>query len=158
MSSGMKYGKAIEIDDKKEGKERSKSKFYKEDIKLKRKHDPKLIESIHKRKIVNLGKKINVWIVNGEVVRDLFFIDFTEGGHDKVYSFVPKNEIWIDDDVSPNERKFVMVHEIHERNLMSKGFNYDKAHLSASAIEYKCRKKPSLVQKIIKQEIKRSLQ
>lgn len=42
---------------------------------------------------------IQVWIVDGFCLRDVFDIEFTEGGHDYVYEFVPVNEIWIDDDL-----------------------------------------------------------
>ena len=42
----------------------------------------------------------SVWIVNGRLVRSVFDIDFTAGGHDYVYEFVPENEVWIDDDIA----------------------------------------------------------
>ena len=52
---------------------------------------------------------VKVWIIQGGLVRSLYFIHFTEGGHDLVYPhFVPKNEVWLDDDLSPGERKFVL--------------------------------------------------
>ncbi len=73
-------------------------------------------------------------------MRDLFYVDFTEGGHEFVYDFVPKGEVWIDNDLGPAERAFVILHELHERNLMAKGMHYDSAHLSSSIIEYKCRR------------------
>ena len=42
---------------------------------------------------------LSVWIVNGRLVRSVFDIDFTAGGHDYVYEFVPENEVWIDDSI-----------------------------------------------------------
>jgi hypothetical protein len=113
--------------------------------------------------------KIDVWLVNGESVRDKYYIDFTEGGHDLVYHFIPRREVWIDDDLSPKERKFVLLHELHERNLMSKALKkekhrvygkelsniYAKAHHSSSEIEYFCRHHPKMLEKKILAEIER---
>ncbi len=100
---------------------------------------------------------IKVWIVKGENVRDLFFLDFTEGGHGYVYSFIPKDEIWIDDDVEPDEIKFVLLHELHERNLMSKGMKYEPAHIRSSNIEYYCRKHKKQINEKLKKEIKKDI-
>ncbi|MBU2053184.1 MAG: hypothetical protein KJ721_03000 [Nanoarchaeota archaeon] len=100
-------------------------------------------------------KGIKVWLVNGELVRDIFYIDFSEGGHDKVYFFVPEKEIWIDDDITPHERKFVLLHELHERILMAKGMKYIQAHESSSKIESFCRHHPDKFKKIMKKEIEK---
>jgi hypothetical protein len=40
------------------------------------------------------------------------------------------------------ERGYVLVHELHERNRMSKGMPYSKAHAESSKIEYHCRHHP----------------
>lgn len=72
---------------------------------------------------------IKVWLINGKLVRDTFYIFFTEGGHHYVYKFVPKDEIWIDDSLNPKEYDYVLFHEAIERNLMK--YNkmiYDNAH------------------------------
>ena len=109
-----------------------------------------------------------------KLVGDFFYIDFTEGGHDKVFDFIPKKEIWIDDDLNPEERLFILVHELHERNLMKKNKNitikkglskldenytkvYDFAHHSASKTEYYCRHNPEKLNKFIQKELKLSL-
>ena len=87
-----------------------------------------------------------------------------------VYNFIPKNEIWIDDDLYKKEIPFVLIHELHERWLMSKGWKYDSgagtslmckkepksAHFSAEELEFKCRKNPKIVKKILLREIKRN--
>src|SRR5207253_2097692 len=39
---------------------------------------------------------IEVWLVDGSVVRGLYKTDYTEGGHGYVYRWVPKDEIWIE--------------------------------------------------------------
>jgi hypothetical protein len=89
-----------------------------------------------------LESGITVWIVNGRLVRSTFDIDYTEGGHDKVYEFVPTNEVWIDDAIVEQERGYVLLHELHERNQMSKGMPYSEAHAESSKIEFRCRHHP----------------
>ena len=76
-------------------------------------------------------------------MRSVFDVDFTEGGHDYVYEFVPQNEVWIDNDLEEAERPYVLLHELHERNLMAKGWSYSKAHEDSSKIEYHCRHHPN---------------
>ena len=153
---GMNYEAAAKIADRLERRERSKSKLMKKELKIKE-HKGDIIKTIHKSLIKKYcNNSLKVWVVKGELVRDLFFLDFTEGGHDKVYNFVPANEIWIDDDLSLEERKFVFLHEVHERNLMSRGMKYDPAHKSSSEIEYYCRKHPKMLDKCIKKELKKA--
>lgn len=155
MANGMKYEKAIVIADKIEKKEREKTKLYKKLIREKK--IKKIPDEVYVKKIKRYSNGLNVFIVNGEVVRDLYFIDFTEGGHEFVYDFVPEGEVWLDDDLKPIERKFVLVHELHERNLMKKGMEYHHAHHSASIIEYKCRHKPRITEKYIQEEYKKAI-
>jgi len=107
-------------------------------------HGRKLPEAkdVHKKLWQMLSDGVSVWIVNGRLVRSVFDIEFTEGGHDHVYEFVPENEVWIDDDLEEPERPYVLVHELHERNLMAKGWPYSKAHAESSRLEYHCRHHP----------------
>ena len=114
-----------------------------------------IIKKIHKKKLKAYSNNVNVWIINGEIVRDVYFIDFTEGGHDKVYNFVPEKEVWLDDDLSDKDRKYVLLHELHERYLMSKGMSYDEAHEQSSSLELNCRKNPKIIDKNLSEELKR---
>jgi len=156
LAKGMSREEAIKIADKEERSERAKSQLVKKRIKLK-KYPKKLINSVHKDLLQKYStKKIKIWIVSGELVRDLFFLDFTEGGHGYVYSFIPKNEIWIDDDLDLDEIKFVLLHELHERRLMAKGMKYDTAHKKSSEIEYYCRKNTKELDERLKEEIKKN--
>jgi hypothetical protein len=93
-----------------------------------------------------------VWIVNGRLVRSVFDIEFTEGGHEYVYEFVPHGQVWIDDDVTDQEVGYVILHELHERNLMAKGMTYDAAHDSASKLELHCRRHPHLLHEALANE------
>jgi hypothetical protein len=140
MKDGMSYSKAIVIADRAERDSRRMSGDAK---KLtdggKRLPDG---EQVHIRLWKKLEDGLSVWIVDGRLVRSVFDIDFTEGGHDYVYEFVPENEVWIDNDVVHKERGYVLLHELHERNIMSKGTPYSKAHMESSKIELQCRHNP----------------
>lgn len=156
MSKGYSYETAWKEGNKVQKREREKDKGFKKIKKLDVKESYKIIQRIHKKLIKKYSNNLQVWIVNGKIVRDFFFIDFVDGGHDKVYSFVPQNEIWIDENVVNKERKFVLLHEAHERYLMSKGLNYRKAHFDSSMIEHRYRTNPKNVDKAININIKKN--
>ena len=77
---------------------------------------------VHEHLWKKLENGVTVWIVNGRLVRSMLDIDFTAGGHDHVYEFVPEGEVWIDNDIEEKERGFVLLHELHERNRMAEGW------------------------------------
>lgn len=112
-------------------------------------YDP---EKVHKRRWKTLENGVVVWIVDGRLIRSAFNIEFTEGGHDKVYEFVPDNEVWIDDDLTFKERRLVLLHELHERNLMESGWPYSRAHADSSRIESLCRKNPASIHNLLMKE------
>ncbi|MFH1503410.1 MAG: hypothetical protein ABIE36_02020 [Candidatus Diapherotrites archaeon] len=155
MSKGVDYNEAVDKANAVERKERIKEYLVRKGIETKRKIK-ETADSVHKQLLKKYSGKLKVWIVDGRLVRDLFFIDFTEGGHDKVYSFIPQGEIWLDDDLTLREIKFVLLHEVHERNLMSSGEDYASAHESSSKIEYFCRKNPKLLDGYLKREFKKA--
>jgi hypothetical protein len=109
-------------------------------------------DRVHVRLRKALGDGTAVWIVDGRLVRSVFDIEFTEGGHEFVYEFVPHSQVWIDDDVTEQEIGYVILHELHERNLMAKGMTYDDAHASASRIELHCRRHPHLLHEALSRE------
>jgi hypothetical protein len=133
-----------------EKRERHKTELIKE-LHVQKKMD--VIKSVHKRLLKKYSREVNVWIVKGELVRGLFFIDFTEGGHDKVYHFVPEKEVWLDDDLGARERRYVLL---HERSLMSHGWTYSRAHREASKIEFHCRAQPKELEAHLRREIQRN--
>ncbi len=98
---------------------------------------------VHARLWKTLPNGVQVWFVKGRLVRSVYDIEFTEGGHEHVYEYVPKDEIWIDDDCHEDENGFVLFHEMHERNLMGKGMDYDTAHEESSRLERHYRNHPS---------------
>ena len=140
MSDGMEYDKAIVKADAAEKKERGKDD--KEETE----------DDIHRSILGKTEDGATVWEVDGSVVRDLRDIDFTEGGHDRVYDFVPVNEVWIDDEIVEKERPYILLHELHERGLMGEGMDYEAAHKKSSALEHKCRENPDGLSKALKDE------
>jgi len=140
MSRGMPYDKALAQADRVERKERRCSG----DLKRLTNNGEKLPagEDVHQRLWKKLENGVSVWMVDGRLVRSVFDIDFTAGGHDYVYEYVPENEVWIDNDIEDNERAYVLLHELHERNLMAKGWTYNKAHAASSRAEFHCRHHP----------------
>jgi hypothetical protein len=140
MEKGMPYEKAIIEADMEERKERRRAHDL---IKL-TDHGQRLPggNDVHVRLWKKLKSGLSIWIVNGRLVRSVFDIDFTAGGHDYVYEFVPENEVWIDDDIEEVERGYVLLHELHERNRMAGGWDYDKAHAESSRLEYRLRHHP----------------
>jgi hypothetical protein len=153
MASGMSYDRALKRADAVERKERRKTELIKEVASLGK---PGIVASVHKVLLKKYSRQVKVWVVRGELVRGLFFIDFTEGGHDKVYPFVPPNEVWLDDDLSPRERRYVLLHELHERHLMTQGWSYGRAHRDASKVEYRCRSHPADLEAYLQREMRRN--
>ena len=153
MKKGLSFEDAFRIASAAEKRERVKSELSK---KLKR---ILIKSSLIKKARKKLIKKINglkIWLVSGEIVRDEFSEDYRGGGHDRVYDFIPKNEIWIDDDIPKNERKFIVLHELKERQLMGKKMNYKNAHSIATEFEDYSRKNPKEIRNLfekIKSEI-----
>jgi hypothetical protein len=139
-AKGVSYQKAITAAELEERKERRRSG----DVSRMTEHGNKLPDGkdVHLQLWRKLRNGVSVWIIDGRLVRSVFDIEFTEGGHDHVYEFIPSNEVWIDNDVEEQERPYILVHELHERNLMSKGWLYDKAHANSSRLEYHCRHHP----------------
>ncbi|OGO16498.1 MAG: hypothetical protein A2Z02_03900 [Chloroflexi bacterium RBG_16_48_7] len=140
MAKGLPYNEALAEADRQERAERRRTG----DMNRLTHHGEVLpaAKNVHERLWKKLDDGLSVWIVNGRMVRSVFDIDFTAGGHDHVYEFVPENELWIDDAIAEDERGYVLLHELHERNRMKSGWRYDKAHEESSRLEYRCRHHP----------------
>jgi hypothetical protein len=99
-------------------------------------------EAMHVVLWKKLTNGISVWIIDGRLTRSVFDVEFTAGGHDHVYEWIPQKEVWLDDDLGDAERPYVLLHELHERNLMEQGMDYDHAHEKASKLELHHRHHP----------------
>jgi len=170
LKKGKSYKKAVEIANNLEKTERGKALFL---GKAKKKIGKVILRKIRKKQILTkYTKNLKIWIVRGDLVRSLFFVDYAQGGHEYVYNFVPKNEVWIDDDLYYKETPYVLIHELHERYLMSKGWPYDQsgvgvftrkedvkgrsAHFNAEDVENKCRRNRKLIQRTLIKEIEKN--
>jgi len=78
---------------------------------------------------------LTVRYVDGSIVRRFLDPEFVCGGHDLVYGYIPKKEVWIDALMDPRDISPVLLHETTERGLMAKGTPYDAAHEFATATE-----------------------
>jgi hypothetical protein len=103
-------------------------------------------------KLLKRLKGVNVWLVDGGKVRDNLSIDFSLGGHDLVYKYIPKGEIWVENHLSSVEQKKILLHEIHERNLMALDNSYKKAHGESNIFEAVSRSAPEGINYLLKQE------
>jgi hypothetical protein len=91
--------------------------------------------------------KLRIYLVATTPTKRIY-VDWTEGGHDVVYNFIPKNEVWISDNLPPLENLLTQIHELRERRrmieLMRGGMKqadaYDKAHDESLSVEDKYRK------------------
>jgi hypothetical protein len=82
---------------------------------------------------------INIWIVDGYMVRKNIYPDFGFSGNDLSYHFIPEKEIWIDGQVTCEETEYSISTELKERQLMAAGKSYDDAYSDAIDITQKNR-------------------
>lgn len=78
--------------------------------------------------------KFTICIVDGSRIRQNIYKEFVYGGNEQRYPFVPKNEIWIDGQISCEETEYSIATELIERKLMSSGKSYDDAYETAIEI------------------------
>jgi hypothetical protein len=78
---------------------------------------------------------LEIIFVDGTYVRNHYDSDFSQGGNGYRYDFIPKSEIWIDWQISEDERLFIAFHECHESMLMKRGWSYSRAHDKAKQLE-----------------------
>ncbi len=84
---------------------------------------------------------VQVFRVEGNVVRSLYKTDYTEGGHGYVYPWVPRHEIWVEIDLDAAEVPFIVSHEYLELRLMrDEKLEYDKAHEVCAHVEFELRR------------------
>lgn len=100
---------------------------------------------------------LKIWIVDGFNIRRDIFPDFGFSGNDLAYYFIPKNEIWIDSEISCEEMEYSILLEINERKLISAGKNYDDAYTNALVIVDSLRKQNSKISSEKKISLKKEL-
>ena len=81
-----------------------------------------------------------VCYVDGSIVRSHLDPEFSYGGHDLVYSYIPKGQIWLDILMEERELAFILIHEKVERDLMkNEAKSYSLAHDFALVYEKEAR-------------------
>jgi hypothetical protein len=86
------------------------------------------------RQFIGTRNNLSIWIVDGAIIRRNAFPDFGLSGNDLAYHFIPKNEIWIDAQISCEETQFSITSELKEREFMASGLDYDQAYTYALKI------------------------
>jgi hypothetical protein len=115
--------------------------------------DEALLAQLRTKRYDAFPGSVTVWLVDGKVVRDHFLTDYNAGGHDRVYPFVPAHEIWLEDNLPPEELKFILLHELHERYLMGEGKDYAHGHAGATVVEDHYRDHPEGLDERIREEM-----
>lgn len=147
IERGMDPGDAYDYAIKREQASRAKESLNKLHLKQRKLPDTPKYKDIPKKlyikkygAIKDVSETVIIYLIEGEVVRDLYKTDYVEGGHAYVYEWIPLDEIWIDKIVPADEIPVVILHEFLERTLMKyKKFPYVRAHEAASKVEFEHR-------------------
>jgi len=109
------------------------------------------IQFITEKKEQEVGKKLiddygvhKIFTVNGEKVRDLTKGDEEFGlcsSHPYFPNLIPKNEIWIEDDVKEDEKEMLIHSELYKLKLISNGEDKWDAYHKAEKQEKKLRER-----------------
>lgn len=96
-----------------------------------------VIDQLPKKLLYTTEDGIKVFEVDDDFVKINLYDDFTEGGNWEAYpEFVPKGEIWVAMDKTPENKQDIITHELTEVRLMqNKGLKYEQAHKIANKIE-----------------------
>ena len=113
---------------------------YSEDMDHYHKHDKDAVSDKELEKICDedMGEVGDwcVYKVDGEYIRNNVNIDFVQGGNPGRYTFIPEEQVWVENNLKPNDFTATAIHEIVECALMEdKGWSYDKAHDMANQWE-----------------------
>ena len=111
----------------------------------------------HVKKVGELGD-YEIWLVDGEAIRNTEDIDFTSDANPGRYSYTPLNEIWIDEYLSPLDQMATALHAFVEvEDMKDNGTSYDKAHNAASDEEIKFREENEGTEKLDLETVKKWL-
>jgi hypothetical protein len=103
--------------------------------------NPKKVGGVY-RYFYGKNGNYDIWIIDGNRVRQKIYKEFLYGGNEQRYVFNPKGEIWIDNAISCEEFDLTVAHELNERHLMAKfGWTYEAAHDSSLSLEQVIRHK-----------------
>jgi hypothetical protein len=92
-----------------------------------------------------------IWIVDGAYIRTEVDEEFTNMGQHYHCSYIPKNELWIDQGVKDDEKPYMIEHLLVEYRLMAKGMAYDDALAEADKKERQKRRRSHDMRKLMPQ-------
>ncbi len=80
------------------------------------------------RQCLGTRKGLQIWIVDGPMVRRELYGDFSMGGNGLSDSFIPENEIWLDSAMNLEQVHYTLLQELEEQKQMSEGKEYGEAY------------------------------
>lgn len=86
-------------------------------------------------KKIGIFEPYAVWLVDGEYIRKEMDENFVEFEHNIHLPFIPHNELWIDHETHPRERRFFIENALTERTLVDEGTTEKDAHAKANRNE-----------------------
>jgi DNA-directed RNA polymerase beta subunit len=96
--------------------------------------DQSVLAQLGRQEMGELGN-YRLFLVNGNVVRNLIDLDFVAGGNPCRYGYVPAGELWAESNLGM-EIAPTFLHEFIESEMMlHDGMSYDKAHEKALVAE-----------------------
>ena len=99
------------------------------------KKDPRLeIGGLEKKYITNY-KGFKVYEVDGEWIRNNLDVIFGSGGHGRVHTFIPNDEVWIARGYSADYQARCIIHEANEYGKMT-NLPYWHAHQNSQKEEF----------------------
>ena len=114
-------------------------------------------KNIYVKKINTAGDSA-VWLVDGALIRKEINENFVKSADNNQFNFVPKNELWIDEDLDPKEYRYFIDRFIYEQGLMDSGKNYATANKKADEFEKEERRNSPEVRQIAESSKKELLE
>lgn len=84
---------------------------------------------------------VQLWVVDGAIIRRDIYPDFGFSGNDLYFQFIPHAEIWIDDQVNCAEMEYQIMHQLRERAEMAKGADASTAYQSGMIVQIEARRR-----------------
>lgn len=98
----------------------------------------------NKRVYKRLGH-VKVCLVDGNLVRRNLNSRFRDCGMRRTFSFIPKDEVWVDERLCSSDRNLVLLRAIREYNLSVDGMKLEHMKHAVEPIVEKCRRFPLLI-------------
>ena len=117
-----------------------------------RRHSAADRAAVKTKQVADYGP-VSVWLVDGAAVRAVFSDDFTDGGNGRAYRWMPRNEVWLEDDLG-QDQDYIELHELTEWNWMGRGEAYSQAHHKASRLEIMARRDGADVRDLLAQQVR----